>query len=142
MRNVKGMMKKVHRGEGGFTLVELLIVIVILGIIGAVVALNVGGFLGAGTKEAAMMEKDAVQTSILAGMAESGCGQLTAGTFTAGDTSVACAAGGDISLEKYMQGSTTGSWDYTAGGLVSGGSYEAGGTNCTYSSGSWNCTAT
>ncbi|PIX27163.1 MAG: type II secretion system protein, partial [Chloroflexi bacterium CG_4_8_14_3_um_filter_45_15] len=68
MKHIKSLMQKVGKGEGGFTLIELLIVIVILGIIAAVVVLNIGGFLGTGVKEAAYMEKDVVQTAVLAAM--------------------------------------------------------------------------
>lgn len=39
-------MQKKRSGEGGFTLVELLIVIVILGILGTVVVLAIGGLRG------------------------------------------------------------------------------------------------
>ncbi|PIU23165.1 MAG: hypothetical protein COT13_04525, partial [Chloroflexi bacterium CG08_land_8_20_14_0_20_45_12] len=68
MKHIKSLMEKVGKGEGGFTLIELLIVILILGIIAAVVVLNVGGFFGTGAREAAYMEKDAVQTAVLASM--------------------------------------------------------------------------
>jgi prepilin-type N-terminal cleavage/methylation domain-containing protein len=56
-------MKKVRRGEGGFTLLELLIVIAILGIIAAVVVLNLSKITGRGYVEAANAELDAVRTA-------------------------------------------------------------------------------
>ncbi len=40
------IFKCMHRGEKGFTLIELLVVIAILGIIAAVVVLNITGFFG------------------------------------------------------------------------------------------------
>ena len=69
MKHIKSMLEKVHKGEGGFTLIELLIVVAILGVIAAVVALNIGGFFGTGTEQAANTEAHQVQTAIIGYMA-------------------------------------------------------------------------
>ena len=63
-------MKKAQKGQGGFTLIELLVVVAILGVIAAVVVLNVGGFLGRGTEESANTEAHQVQTAVIAYMTE------------------------------------------------------------------------
>ena len=52
------------KGVKGFTLIELLIVIAILGILAAIVAPNVGQFMGAGKGEAAKTELANLQTSM------------------------------------------------------------------------------
>ena len=73
-----------HGGQGGFTLIELLVVIAILGVIAAIVALNVGTFFGRGTLQAANTELHQVQTAVISLMAdaESGTIMLPAGTIT------------------------------------------------------------
>jgi type IV pilus assembly protein PilA len=66
------IFKCMHRGEKGFTLIELLVVIAILGIIAAVVVLNIGGFFGRGKAEAANTEAHQVLTAMVAYMAAGG----------------------------------------------------------------------
>ena len=57
--------------QHGFTLIELLVVIAILGVIAAVVALNVGNFFDPARVNSANTEAHQVQTAVIAYVADS-----------------------------------------------------------------------
>jgi type IV pilus assembly protein PilA len=66
MNYTKRLLSGMRHGEKGMTLIELLVVIAILGIIAAIVLLNVGDFMGSGAKEGANTEAHQVQTASIA----------------------------------------------------------------------------
>jgi type IV pilus assembly protein PilA len=63
---MKRFLRGVRRGEKGFTMIELLIVIAILGILAAVVVPNLAGFIGSGHSAAANQEVATVETAAMA----------------------------------------------------------------------------
>lgn len=69
---MRGLIRRVGSGERGFTLIELLVVVAILGIIAAVVVLNIGSFIGTGAEQSANTEAHQVQTAVIAYMTQSG----------------------------------------------------------------------
>jgi prepilin-type N-terminal cleavage/methylation domain-containing protein len=72
---VKGTMRKVH-SERGFTLAELLVVILILGALASIAVLAITRFVGTGVAEAANTEVHNAHIAISSCLADAGAGQL------------------------------------------------------------------
>jgi prepilin-type N-terminal cleavage/methylation domain-containing protein len=114
-------MKMIHRGEKGFTLIELLVVIAILGVIAAVVALNVGSFFGRGTVQAANTELHQVQTAVISCMAECQSGTtVVTGPWSGGPGVIlSCGnASGPGDAAYYLYGPLRAAYTITTGGRI------------------------
>jgi prepilin-type N-terminal cleavage/methylation domain-containing protein len=144
------LMKKVRQGEGGLTLIEILIVLLILSILVAVVVFNVGGFIGQGTEEIAKMQGNLVQTAIVAAMAAESAANVVEGYIgDVGDgTSLTNPAvweltvdSTNVTMSKYVQSAITGYWKWDDSGVIIEGEYTGGGgTTCTYNAtDGWDC---
>ena len=141
-------MEKVRQGKGGFTLIEILIVLLILSILVAVVVFNVGGFIGQGTEEMAKMQGNLVQTAIVAAMAEESAVNIVAGDIGEDGGSITNPAAWvltvdstDVTMSKYVNNDITGYWKWDAGGVIIEGEYTGGGgKTCTYTTADrWDC---
>jgi len=122
---MKTFMKRMHGGQKGFTLIELLVVIAILGVIAAVVALNVAGFFGRGTLQAANTELHQAQTSIVACMADAESSQLSGfSTAWSGGNEVHATASDNITIyyaQDYIYGPFRAEYDVEQDGSIVGG---------------------
>jgi len=144
------LMEKVRQGEGGLTLIEILIVLLILSILVAVVVFNVGGFIGQGTEEIAKMQGNLVQTAIVAAMAAESAANVVEGnigeegngaSITNPAAWVLTVDGTNVTMSKYVQSAITGYWRWDPGGTVIEGEYTGGGgKTCTYNAtDGWDC---
>ena len=114
---MKRFLKRIHRGNKGFTLVELLVVIAILGVLAAIVLPNFTGIVDEGETEAAAAEKATVQTAMDVMMVRNSISTVTAASSTQ-DMTVFPDATVPLYPDYLRYATTTGNYSCSTTGLV------------------------
>ena len=67
---MKRLISRIAKGQGGFTLIEMIVVVGIIAVLAAVIVPNIGKFIGSGEAGAKSAEWESVQTAMNAMMAD------------------------------------------------------------------------
>jgi prepilin-type N-terminal cleavage/methylation domain-containing protein len=125
--NPMNKLKRVfNHGESGFTLIELVIVILVLSILVTTVVISTSRFTRSGRKAAAESEFSTVQLAVYAAMIPQRLGNIAGGVIS--DSNGIINGSPEVDVTYYIQGGLDelkGSWTVNTNGLITDGAHPA-----------------
>ena len=127
--SLRKLAGRITRGQKGFTLIEMIVVVGIIAVLAAVIVPNIGKFIGTGEDGAKSAEQESVETAMSAMMADKAVTTVTAlasSTNTwaalpveaAGDTGAVSLFNADPALAYLQLDPTVYFYCYDANGLI------------------------
>ena len=106
---MKRLISRIAKGQGGFTLIEMIVVVGIIAVLAAVIVPNIGKFIGTGEEGAKNAEWESVQTAMNAMMADKAIIGVTASASGPKTRSWASLPTGvnSATLDGYLQSPST-----------------------------------
>jgi len=135
------VLRRLVKKEQGFTLLELLMVILIIGVLVLVsaVTLNVSSFSGSGTSGASKTEMNSVQAALMACTIICSVNEVNAGSDVTGDISdleLVNGMGDKGKLGHYLLNQLHGVYSWDTNGVITAATYSGWGVTCNYTVGS------
>ncbi len=78
--SLRHLAGRITKGQKGFTLIEMIVVVGIIAVLAAVIVPNIGKFIGSGEAGAKSAEQESVETAMAAMMADHATQQVLAST--------------------------------------------------------------